>query len=237
MRKGLLAGLAAVLLSAPTATAGFITVDLSPWANYRMQSRIATAPEGDVVLGGVPFSIPIGGKNEWTAAGVGENFNPAFNGVYTFDVPVGVYGVDTAYTLASLWWGYRGDSRMKVEFFGSGGAYYSRNLLAYSDIRDWNAYPGYPNTINGVTAVIVHTLVNGRDHNPDYVDMQIYDLPAAFLDQELTTIRITDDRRAGVHSGILSGITVHSSVPEPASLLLFGSGLAALRLCARRRQR
>lgn len=196
--------LSGYMIGSQNASAEFIPVGFP--TNYRLQDRIPTAPEGNVVLGVVPFSIPIGGDNEWTAAGAGELFDQDLNGVYTLVIPVGVTGVRSAYTLINTWWGTTAGSRMKIEFFGSGGAYYSRDLLGNSDIRDWNAF--FTESINNLTTVNVFEVPVGRDNNPDYIDMQIYDLPPAFQTEVLTQIVVTDYRTAGWHSGILSGLTL-----------------------------
>ena len=80
----------------------------------------------------------------------------------------------------------------------------------------------------------VVTVPNGRDNNPDYMDMQIYDLPAGFLNQTLQTIKITDNRNPGVSAALVAGVTVDST-PEPGTLILFGSGIVGLAGIIRRK--
>ena len=64
-----------VLLMVVTASGELITVDFSLFHNNRMQGSLGSAehPEGDVVLGTIPFSIPTGGNNRWTAEYPGPN--------------------------------------------------------------------------------------------------------------------------------------------------------------------
>ena len=115
---------------------------------------------------------------------------------------------------------------MLVEFFGSDGAYFQKDLIGNDDIRDWNIFGhGWPDKINGITTQEVVNVSPGLNGNPDVMDMQIFALPNDFRDETLTTIRITDNRTTFVHSGILSGITVQSNpIPEPSTLFLFGLG-------------
>jgi hypothetical protein len=210
-------------ISTSLATADLIPVDISQFAIVRIQDRIASAPEGSVVLGGIPFEIPIGRNNEW---GFGEPYDSSYDGVQSIAVPVGIYGVTTVYTLANTFWGFDGD-KMKFEFIGAQGAYFSRELIGNIDIRDWNGYPAFTTIINSPNSTNVFTLTNGRDGNPDYIDMQRFDLPFAFSNQELQTILITDTRIGGRHSGILSGITV-ASIPEPSATMLAVIGVLGL---------
>ena len=62
---------AALLAASNSASAGYVTVDLSPYANARIQNyqpSSAGYPEGPVTLGGVPFDIQkVGGNNAWNA--------------------------------------------------------------------------------------------------------------------------------------------------------------------------
>ncbi len=206
----------------------FHAVDFSAYHNAVMQNRFGafgTAPTGDVVLGGVPFHIPTSGNNEWTR---GESFN--HNGETTIlDIPVGQYGMRKVFTLINSYWGTAFGGLMKIECFGSGGSYFAKDLVGNNDIRDWNLYPGFTTLINGTTTQNVFTISPGRDGTPDVIDMQGIDLPPEFATQALTSIRITDLRLVGIHSGIVSGITV-SDIPAPGSLALLSlSGLVALR--------
>jgi hypothetical protein len=209
---------ASAAVSTTAAAEMFTPVDLTPHLNGRLQDRQPAFPEGDVVLGGVPFHIPVGVNNEWRHA------IHSYGTTLTVDVPVNVYGVTAAYTLINSDWGARTGGWMKVEFFGSDGAYAMRDLIGGSDLRDWNGW--WTNTINGVTTVNVRTVPTGHDGDPDYLDMQIYALPPDFQDETLSLMRITDAGVEFTHSGILSGLTV---IPEPAGLtLLLAGGLAVL---------
>lgn len=216
MRNPCSIALAAGFLASTAGADMFVPIDLSGVSNTRSTLRNAAYPTGSVQLGGVPFVIPTDGNNEWRHAIAG------YGSTITLDVPVGVFGVDRAYTLINSDWGMRSGGWMQVEFFGSDGAYYARDLVGDSDLRDWNGW--WTNRINNVTTVNVMTIPLGHDGDPDFMDMQIYDLPPEFLHQTLMTMRITDLGILDTHCGILSGLTV----PEPATLVLLTMGLLTL---------
>lgn len=220
----------ACLLTATSPATVYHSVDFSNYHNQRMQDRFGLfgpAPEGYVTLGGVPFAVPAGVNNEWS---LGEQFDN--NGVTSvLDIPVGIFGMRYAYTLISSYWGSPTGGRTQVEFIGSAGAYAVKDLLGDRDIRDWNVFPGYTTQINGTSTKQVFANDPGRNGTPDVVDMQRYDLPPDFATQTLDRIIITDHRQVGVHSGIVSGITV-SDLPAPGSAVLLGLG----GLLARRRR-
>jgi hypothetical protein len=210
----------------------FTTVDLSAYQNAKIQERsgggtFADFPLGAVGLGGVPFYIPAQGNNEWRRGGGSDHDGE----IAVLNIPVNQFGAKAAYTLIDTDWGTASSGYMLIEFFGSNGAYASKDLIGNSDMRDWNLYPLFTTQINGTTSRNVWHNDNGDDGNPDVVDMQTYVLPADFQNQVLTSIRITDHRQVFVHSGILSGITVSDTivVPEPATLFLLTLGGLLLR--------
>lgn len=212
----------ALSVSSSPLIATFIPIDFSSSHNRRIQDRHSSFPEGNVVLGGVPFNIPVGGNNEW-GSGDGMGGGYGNDGQWILDVPVDQLGVTTVYTLINTDWGTTESGQMIIEFFGSDGAYFSKDLIGNDDIRDWGL--AYTNQINGVTTVNVVYEPIGTNDNPDVMDMQIFDLPGDFHDEVLQTIHVTDNRTTLVHSGLVSGITV---VPEPATIVLFGLGSLVL---------
>ena len=215
--------------SSPSLLAGFVPVDFSSHYNHRIQDRNSSFPEGNVVLGGVPFNIPVGGDNEWGSGDGWGGGSSGNDGQWILEVPILEFGVTTVYTLINTDWGTAQGGRMLVEFFGSSGAYFQKDLIGNDDIRDWSL--NYTNGINGITTVNVVYEPVGHNNNPDVMDMQIFELPGDFYDETLQQIRITDNRTSFFHSGIVSGITV---VPEPATIALLGLGSLAL---LRRRRR
>ena len=203
-------------ISASFATVGasfYQAVDFSSFHNERMQSDpgligAATFPEGSQVLGGIPFDIPTGGNNYWNAE-YATGANPR-----QIDIPVNRFGVSEVHTLINTFWGQAGlPSLAKLEFIGSGGAFYALDLIGNDHIRD-HFNGGFINTINGTTTTEVFN--NGLGSR---LDKQFITLPAAFHNEVLTTIRVIDNGAnltqrifaAGISVGIANDVVV--SVP------------------------
>src|SRR5580658_9211985 len=100
-----LACFAAIVSFAVVARAGEIPIDVSSLANEPWIFSGApggasiingnTFPMGSQDFGGVPFAIPTGPNNYWNGAAA-ANFG---SGVVSLTIPVGVYGVTSAYSL------------------------------------------------------------------------------------------------------------------------------------------
>ena len=212
----------------------FAPIDFSAHHNRRMQDRNSLFPQGLVTVHGVPFDIPIGVNNEWgSGAGIGRSSGN--DGAWSIDISVGVARVQRVYTLINTDWGMASGGCMSLEFFGSDGAYFEKDLIGDDDIRDWSAAPAYTTVINGTTTTNEVMIPNGADGNPDYLDMQRFELPGNFHDETLTMIRITDHRTSFGHSGLLSGVTVEA--PEPVTLAFLLVGSVWLLFPRRRRRR
>jgi hypothetical protein len=98
-------------------SAGFVTVDLSPYANARIQNyqpSSAGYPEGLVTLGSVPFNIQkAGGNNAWNAEFVPGPYP------HVLDVPLNIQNAQEVDTLINTFYGRPGPtSYIKLEFFG-----------------------------------------------------------------------------------------------------------------------
>lgn len=213
----------------------FTPIDISTHYNARIQTlqpSAATIPEGNVVFGGVPFQTGVGGNNIWW----GE---VALRGIPGFiDIPVGVSGVDVVHTLINTSYGRAGPPALaSLEFFGTGGAYYKKDLIGDDDIRD-HFFAFWTNSINNTTTVNVFTAGSGF-LNESRVDKQAIDLPDVFLGETLEKIRVNDIGQTLVQAVILYGVTVESRVvvPEPASVSLFGLGVLGLAVCGACRRR
>jgi hypothetical protein len=147
-----------------------------------------TFPAGNQNLGGVPFSIPISPNNYW-GAGAAADFGP---GAVSLTIPVGVSGVTSVFTLINTMWGWAGPKAyLYVTFTGSRGATVTEPLVGNVNVRDYNN-DGNTNTINNTTTVQVWD--NGLGQR---LDRQEYILPAAFADQVLTSVTITDTGNEG----------------------------------------
>lgn len=179
------------------AQAGEIPIDLSslanePWTyvgpNDFLIINGSTFPTGLQSFGGVPFSIPTGPNNYW-AAGAAAGFGP---GIVGLTVPVGVYGVTSAFTILNTMWGWAGPpAYVYVTFNGSNGATKTIPLSGNVNVRDYNQ-DGNTNTVNGTSTVQVWD--NGLGQR---LDRQQYLLPPEFSRQTLTSITITDTGNEG----------------------------------------
>jgi hypothetical protein len=214
------------------ARAGLLSVDFSASHNLRLQDLLGGSasqlPEGNLTLGGVPFSIPTGGNNFWSAA-PGMAANPR-----VLEVPIGIDGVDKVYTLMNTFWGEKAaGTKASVEFVGSAGAMFSLALDGNVHVRDY-LNNIFTNSINGTSTVNVFTAGSGL-FNEVRLDMQIIDLPPEFLSQTLVKMRVIDngvnDDGMGMNDPqrvFLAGVTVESVVPEPGGLTLVGLGMLAI---------
>ena len=147
--------LAMFLCTGRPASAGYVMVDLSPYANARIQNyqpSSAGYPEGLVTLGGVPFNIQaVGGNNAWNA----EDVPGAYP--HVLDIPLNIANAQEVDTLINTFYGQPGPtSYVELEFFGTGGAYYRKDLIGDVDVRD-HFYGGWTNTINGTSTVNVYS--------------------------------------------------------------------------------
>ncbi len=203
---------AVVTIAVGPASANFKTIDFSSSHNWRMQDFPPTNaqyfPEGDVVLGGVPFSIPTEGNNVWLAT----HYTDACD---VLEIIVNEYGVDGVHTLINTSGGVTGGPYAWLEFFGTNGAYYRKDLYGDDDIRDYY-YNWYTNSINGTTTTNVFTYGSGYQ-NEVRLDKQWINLPAMFDTETLTTIRLTDKQNTPSQDPFLAGLTVEY-VAEPATI-------------------
>lgn len=204
---------------------GFVTVDLSPFANARIQTyqpSSAGYPEGPVTLGGVPFNIQkAGGNNAWNAEFVPGPYP------HVLDIPLSIANAQQVDTLINTFYGRPGPtSYITLEFFGTSGAYFKKDLIGDVDVRD-HFYAGNTNLINGTSTVNVYSSGGGYLQE-SRLDMQQIILPSAFQGQTLTEFRLTSTGGVGISDASIQGLTVLSAVPEPSSLALFGIGGSTL---------
>lgn len=160
-------------------------------------------------LGGVPFKLI------QDSAG-----NNSFVG--TLNIPVGLYGVTSFYTLMNTAWGQLGAQVGTLTAMGSEGAVQTFALIEGNNIRD-HFYGNYVNSIsaNYVTLNVVGSGQAGTAH----LDMQAFNLNPEFAQQTLTSI--TFSGAGGNPQGVpfIAGLTV-SPVPEPSILLMWLAGMS-----------
>lgn len=184
----------------------YVPVNIFPYANDRIQNRNGNLPQGNVVLGGVPFAIQSGVNNCWFAEFSGGP-NPR-----SVTIPVNVRGVKEIHTLLSTAWGQSGQALVRVEVTGTNGAFFAKDMVGNVDIRDWNEFT-YTNSINGTTTTQVFTSGTAR------VDKQVIALPSVFENEEVLSVRVVDSGGVNVSRVYFQGLTVVIDQP-PARVWL-----------------
>jgi hypothetical protein len=227
--SGFACSLIAIAFAAASAHAGEIPIDISSLANKPWTFSGApggayiyngnTFPIGAQNFGGVPFAIPTGPNNYWNAAAA-ANFG---SGVVSLNIPVGVYGVTSAFTLLNTFWGWAGPTAyLYVTFTGSDGATETVPLVGDVNVRDYNN-DGNTNTINNTSTIQVWQ--NGLGQR---LDRQEYVLPAAFRTQTLTSVTITDTGNQGNGTNgsraVFSSLTVSTCLVYVAEDIGISSG-------------
>lgn len=169
---------------------------------------------------GVPFQLAVDASGDTAFA----------QGV--LDIPVGVFGVTRAFTIANSAFGAFGAVNGSVEFFGTSG-YLKVDLVQGGNIRDHFDHV-HNNVIDNVGAVPAFFIGPGRAR----LDQQIYDLPAVFAQETLVGIRFTglDQGLAGIPFLAAATVAVAAPVPELPAYALLLAGLALLRTAQARRR-
>ena len=174
----------------------FVPINIFPYSNDRMQGRNADLPQGNVVLGGVPFAIQPGVNNCWFAEYSGGP-NPR-----SMTIPVNVRGVREIHTLLSTAWGQGGpDALVRVEVTGTNGAFFTKDMVGNVDIRDWNNFI-FTNSINGTTTTEVFTSGTAR------IDKQVMALPPEFENEDVLSVRVVDTGGVNFSRVYFQGLTV-----------------------------
>ncbi len=180
----------------------FVPIDFSTSFNWSTAYQISGElfPTGELLLGGAPFSIPTVGLNAWHSNEV-LGRNP-----HVLEIPVDVSHAISVHALINSWWGVPGPGSLAtVEFYGCNGTFYSKPLIGNEDIRDY--FNGsYTNSINGTSSTEVFG--NGTVR----MDKVRIDLPAAFLTERLSLVRIVDTGDSGVQRVWVGGLSVETGV-------------------------
>jgi len=218
--------------------ANTLTVDLSSIANGSFTSvGLANGnnfPTGQNVFNGIPFAIPTTGNNAW----FGSQTNTMV-GTETAWLHPNTFGATTAYTLLNTMFVGEPGPMLKFTFIGSAGSIYTYFMTGGVDYRDYNN--SAVNTISGNTSNVWNNIVPGST-TWQRLDMQTIKLPVEFSTQILTDVILTDDGAFGVQRAIWSGLSLGTgfaaaSDPEPATIVLFASGLALCFVWSRKRRR
>jgi hypothetical protein len=200
-----------------------LTEDIRNWSDGAAYNPLY--PSSSQIFAGVPFEFQSDASGNTVFYG-GTLGNPVDA---TLVIPVGLYGVTTAYTLINTAYGLPGSIVGSVTFNGSGGVSYTVDLVEGANVRD-HYYGGYVNTTTdpSTTEAVFGDASPGNAH----FDMQTFTLPSTFQTATLEDI-IFFSEGIGNPNGktFIAGATVVSAagVPEGGSTLaLLGLGLGLL---------
>ncbi|BAM02714.1 hypothetical protein [Phycisphaera mikurensis] len=206
----ILSGLAACLLAgAAGAVPLFVPIPIDAIANGN--SPLAGEPEGAVVLGGVPFTLPVrAGNNIWVGGSPAAELRP------------GLRGVDGVHLLVNVGFGRTNRPGGSVRFLGDGGADATFDLVTGTNVRDWTGSGPAATRASSTNSVEVYA-----EPGPARIDKLFLALPTAFLHQTLVRIVLTNPSTPRENLVLFNGITAQV-LPEPAAAALVLAGVASL---------
>jgi hypothetical protein len=178
----------------------FREIPLTNVINYNLASEGFNTPRGNVILGNVPFQLPIQGNTSWNA-NVGFGPNPR-----TVLIPIQQSGVKNIYSLINTFWGSPSGIHARIILQFSDGTTQIKELQGNSDIRDFRQN-NYTNTINNLTTVNVY------NSGSDRLDMLRISVNDTNTIKVLSSILIEDNGTQGFQRIVLSGLTLGLSGP------------------------
>lgn len=222
----------AVILTATvgSASAQFVPVDFSAQKNFaRTTGLLANGvqmPFGSQVFNHGTDSVPvemdggISGLGNWGWSGHAAQGG---SGTRTLTVATNLSGATSVFTMMNSFWGTPGGPFLSVTFNATNGVSQRFDIFGNVDLRDYNQNALYTNSINGMMTQQVWNNSSGQR-----LDMQRFDLDAAFANETLTSIVFEDTGDEGLQRAFITGITVQ--VPAPGSAIALGTlGLMATR--------
>lgn len=197
---------------------GYTNEDAQTYTNGAMYPKAGYT----FATGGVPMTLSSLGGNPNTT-GIVQDF--AFDGQTRLlaSIAVNVFGIQTVYTLINSGFGSLNTNIGSVVIHGSNGDTLTYQLIEGLNVRDH--YQGsFVNTLSDGT--VVPTLFGDGSVR---LDRQKIVLPVAFASETLTSVDFYGNGTGGNGLAFMAGLTVSASpVPEPATILGFGLGAAAL---------
>ncbi|MEO0486881.1 MAG: VPLPA-CTERM sorting domain-containing protein [Pseudomonadota bacterium] len=179
---------------------------------------------------GIEFDIvnDINGNDVWHS-------DPGGAGTKTLTINVNQFGVTTVHTLMNTWWGTTATGLASIEFSGTNGASVLYDIVGGTHVRDLlNGF--YTNTITSPDSQVWWSNgLTGLDQRR--IDVQSWDLGAAFANETLQTITLTDMGAAELQRVYLAGLTLETDaapVPLPAAGWMLLAALGGLAYAKRR---
>lgn len=217
----------------------YVPVDIADYTNVTFDDILATFDAADYGVGGhdytlspptrrrgvtriglTPYVVPLEGPDVWYPG------SPLETGTFVLDMPLMIPGPSEVHTSINTYWGQAGEpSLVRVEFFGSDGAYYQQELLGGIHIRDVNPdNPVHRTTSPLTTQGTTFGRLNVGLDEPDWIslgalwnnDSQRIILPPEFLSQDLVRMRLTDAGAPEVQRAFLAGMT--AVIPNPPGM-------------------
>jgi hypothetical protein len=219
---------AVVVCTAATGRADPVQIDLSGLVNSDLTTYTGGSnyPQhgGLITVDGIPFELATIGPQQDTAV-------IQTSGTQDFSIPVGTFGVTSAYVLVNSADGSCGTDVGEIDFVGSSGTY-SYKLTEGVNVRD-HFDGAFCNSAGDITDTA--SFGGGADR----LDLDSIELPPSFADQTLESIDFKGFGEGQLGEPFLAAATLDpdpAAVPEPADLAVVSLAAAAMLLLRRRLQ-
>jgi len=167
------------------------------------RGEVKVTEGGAFLFGGVPFYVPEN-NNTWDA----NDFQD--DNEHKLVAPVKMSGVLEIKTIMGLTYATGATGTTFLEFRGSNGAFYRKELVVNKDIRDMRTSKF--STIVPPTVVVwsrpLMQLPKQEANWEMFLDMQTVTLPSEFLEQDLVSITVVDKGKHNAQRSFLAGLTI-----------------------------
>lgn len=183
-------------------------ISLAPIANTNYTQIYTNPPLGEVVLAGIPFSIPPQGNNAYGTDSVNNSLILNTNIANPFKLHMLLISGNTWAQTAGKEAGY-------IKMYFDDGSSYKTKLIIGQNIREWSQHY---NTVNTVTDPGSHEIFSEIADYRHILDLLTLHVPSDYQHKTLTGVSITDTYNTDVNVVILwSGLTVESQTLPPES--------------------